>query len=92
MAAATELNEQTVVVTGGTAGIGLQTALGVAAVGPRVVVTGRNAERARAATDLIRRQTGNDKTIFAIADLASASGVDSLATRSRGSSGAPGTS
>ena len=39
------LNEQTVVVLGGTSGIGLATACAARDAGARVVVTGRDAER-----------------------------------------------
>jgi len=40
---------RTVVITGGTGGIGFHSALGIARSGARVIITGRNAERGEAA-------------------------------------------
>ena len=62
-----ELSGQTVVVIGGSAGIGLETARAARLAGAEVVITGRNPERLRAAAlDLDAR----DSAAFDIADAA----------------------
>jgi NAD(P)-dependent dehydrogenase (short-subunit alcohol dehydrogenase family) len=60
-----------VVVTGGTGGIGRETARGLARIGARVVVVGRDAGRARAAVEELRRDTGNDGVDALTADVTS---------------------
>ena len=50
---------QTVLVTGGTSGIGQATAIGLAALGARVGVTGRDISRTRAAAADIVAASGN---------------------------------
>ncbi|WP_405068948.1 SDR family NAD(P)-dependent oxidoreductase [Kribbella sp. NBC_01510] len=50
---------KTVLVTGGTGGIGEATAAGLAALGARVGITGRDRGRAEAAAAQITDQTGN---------------------------------
>ena len=47
---------RTVLVTGGTAGIGKATALGLATMGARVAITGRDRERTEDAAREIRRR------------------------------------
>lgn len=69
----------TVIITGGTGGIGFQSALGIAKTGARVIITGRNRERGEAALQRIVDETGNDKVELAIGDVSSAQGVDALA-------------
>ncbi|MEM9452643.1 MAG: SDR family NAD(P)-dependent oxidoreductase [Myxococcota bacterium] len=69
----------TSVITGGTAGIGLQTATTLAQQGWRVVVTGRDARRGAEAVAEIRRQSGHEEVHFAPGDLASASETLALA-------------
>ncbi|MBT8213009.1 MAG: SDR family NAD(P)-dependent oxidoreductase [Acidimicrobiia bacterium] len=70
---------RTVVITGGTGGIGLQSAIGIAKTGARVVITGRNAERGEAARLRIVEEAGNDDVELVIGDVASIAGVDALA-------------
>ena len=70
---------KTVLVTGGTGGIGRATALGLAALGARVGITGRDAARAAAAAAGIAAETGNPAVDAFSADLSSQEGVRSLA-------------
>ena len=63
------LRGKTVVVTGGTGGIGRMTARGLAGLGARVVVVGRDAGRARTAVEELRRETGNDRVEALTADV-----------------------
>ena len=70
---------RTVVITGGTGGIGYQSALGIAKTGARVIVTGRNRERGEAALEQIIEATGNDNVALVVGDVSSVAGVDALA-------------
>ena len=73
------LTGKTVLVTGGTGGIGLATAAGLAGLGARVGIVGRDAGRARAAAERIRTgATGGDVDVF-IADVSSQREVQRLA-------------
>jgi retinol dehydrogenase 14 len=74
----TSMAGRTVLVTGGTGGIGRATALGVAAMGAEVAITGRDPARAQAAASDIRARTGAQVCVF-IADLSSQSEVRRLA-------------
>ena len=49
----------TVLITGGTGGIGLHSAIGIAKTGATVLVTGRNAARGHAARDTIVQASSN---------------------------------
>ncbi len=68
---------RTVVVTGGTSGIGRATALGLAAMGAHVAITGRDRERTEGAAHEIRATAGGEVDVF-VADLSSQSEVRRL--------------
>ena len=69
---------RTVLVTGGTSGIGRATATGLAAMGARLAITGRDLARAEHAAREIRTATGAHLDVF-IADLTSQTEVRRLA-------------
>jgi NAD(P)-dependent dehydrogenase (short-subunit alcohol dehydrogenase family) len=68
------------VVTGATSGIGLEVARGLAAMGARVVMVGRNPSKASAAAEDVRR-TATGTVDVELADFASLGEVRSLARR-----------
>jgi retinol dehydrogenase-14 len=70
---------KTVLVTGGTGGIGRATAMGVAAMGARLGITGRDHGRTEEAAAEIRAAGGGQVDVF-VADLSSQSQVRRLAT------------
>ena len=69
---------RTVLVTGGTAGIGKATALGLAAMGAHLAITGRDRGRAEDAAREIRAAGGGNVDVF-VADLSSQPEVRRLA-------------
>lgn len=69
----------TVLVTGGTGGIGRATATALAGMGARVGITGRDRVRAEAAAVAISRATGNPTVDVFVADLSSQTEVRRLA-------------
>jgi retinol dehydrogenase-14 len=72
---------KTVLVTGGTGGIGKATAAGLAAMGARVGITGRDVGRARAAAAEIAANTGNRAVDAFAADMSSQTHVRQLARK-----------
>ena len=80
MASTPLMTGKTVLVTGGTGGIGKATAVGLAALGARVGVTGRDRARAERAAADIRAASGNDLVDVFIAELSSQAEVRRLAT------------
>jgi retinol dehydrogenase-12 len=65
------INEQVMMVTGATAGIGKVTALELARQGATVVVVGRNPQKTEATVTEIIRATGNEKVTALLGDLSS---------------------
>jgi NAD(P)-dependent dehydrogenase (short-subunit alcohol dehydrogenase family) len=72
-------SEQTAVVTGASSGIGLHTALGLAATGMRVVMAGRDRARTEAARRFVTERAGSDRVVTALADFSSLAEVRRLA-------------
>ncbi len=70
-----------VLVTGGTGGIGRATAIGLAALGARVGITGRDQARTAAAAAGIRAATGNAAVDAFGADMSAQAGVRGLAAQ-----------
>jgi len=71
---------KTVLVTGGTGGIGKATAIGLAELGARVAITGRELTRTQQAATEISRESGNPAVDAFAADLSSQAEVRRLAT------------
>jgi NAD(P)-dependent dehydrogenase (short-subunit alcohol dehydrogenase family) len=69
----------TVLVTGGTGGIGLATASGLAGLGARVGIVGRDPGRAADAADAVRRTAAGARVDTFVADLSSQAEVRRLA-------------
>lgn len=69
------------VVTGASAGIGVEIARGLAARGGRVIITGRNAERLARVQEEIRTSTGNDAIEVERCDFSSLAEVKALGER-----------
>ncbi|HEV7878738.1 SDR family NAD(P)-dependent oxidoreductase [Bradyrhizobium sp.] len=73
-----EVNGKTVLVTGSTDGVGRYVAAQLASAGAKVLIHGRDRERAKSLADDIRRR-GHGEAIFYQADLSSLAGARQLA-------------
>ena len=69
----------TVVITGGNAGVGKETAAGLARAGANVVITARDRARGVAALTEVRERSGNDSVELMSLDLASLASIRSFA-------------
>lgn len=74
---------KTALVTGANAGIGLETARGLAEAGYRVLMTSRDPDRGKAALEDVRRTTGSDRLELLTLDLASLDSVREAAAEAR---------
>ena len=73
------MHGKTVLITGGTGGIGRAAAIGLASMGARVGVTGRDRARAERAVAEITRESGNPAVDVFVADMSSQTEVWRLA-------------
>jgi NAD(P)-dependent dehydrogenase (short-subunit alcohol dehydrogenase family) len=78
---AVSLRGHTVVVTGATSGLGRAAASQLAELGARVILVGRDSEKAEATRQEIVATTGNDNVAVALADLSLLADVRKLAKR-----------
>ena len=69
------MNDNVILITGATSGIGKATALGLAETGASVVLLGRNAQKGARAMEEIKARTGSGKLDFLKADLLSMADV-----------------
>jgi NAD(P)-dependent dehydrogenase (short-subunit alcohol dehydrogenase family) len=76
-----QIDDSTFLITGSTDGIGKQTARGLAAMGARVLLHGRDLGKGRAVMGEIRDATGNPRLEYINADLSSLDEVRGLASR-----------
>lgn len=70
---------KTVIITGGNAGIGKETAIGLAKKGANVTITGRNEAKVKAAVEDIKQKSGSQSVDYLICDQASLAEVRKLA-------------
>jgi NAD(P)-dependent dehydrogenase (short-subunit alcohol dehydrogenase family) len=74
-----DMTGKLVVITGGNAGIGKETAVGLASKGAHIVLTSRDAARGADAVTEIKQRSGNDKVDEMMLDLASLASVRAFA-------------
>ena len=65
----TKLQGKTILITGGTSGIGRETAVNLAKMGAQVVVTGRDQERGKQGIEDIQKRSGSNTVDLMLADL-----------------------
>ena len=73
------MNGKVVLVTGGTSGIGLYTALEIARMGASVTILGRDETRCLASVKMMQEQSGNPRISYLLADLSSQTQVRAAA-------------
>ena len=80
MADSASMTGKTVLITGGTGGIGKAAAIGLASMGARVGITGRDRDRADRAAAEIAHKSGNSAIDVFVADMSSQAEVRRMAT------------
>lgn len=73
------MQNRTVLITGGTSGIGKQTALALAQAGAQVILNGRSRDSGESAVREVKQLSGNQKVDLLLADLSTQAGVHALA-------------
>jgi NAD(P)-dependent dehydrogenase (short-subunit alcohol dehydrogenase family) len=73
------MQDQNILITGATAGIGLETAKSLAKKGANIYIVARTIEKAKIAVEEIKEQSGNNSIHFFVADLSSQKDVRKLA-------------
>ncbi|MDO9546383.1 MAG: SDR family oxidoreductase [Pelolinea sp.] len=73
------MNDQTILVTGGTDGIGKETAIQLARMGACVLVHGRDQKKGTQVIKEINRDTGNEKIALYLADFSSLADIKRMA-------------
>lgn len=68
-------------ITGGTSGMGLETARAIAKKGARVVIVGRNKEKCENTVAMLKKETGDKNVEYLLADLSSQKEVRKLASK-----------
>lgn len=76
-----DLTGKTAVVTGGTTGLGFETALGLAKMGAKVIITGCSESRGRAAVAELTKRSKNSNVTFIAGDMADFAAVNELAKK-----------
>ncbi|MBJ7381607.1 MAG: SDR family oxidoreductase [Acidimicrobiia bacterium] len=74
------ISQKTVVITGGNAGIGKESAIAIASMGARVMFTSRDAQRGADALSEVKERSGSTKVELLSLDLASLASIRSFAT------------
>jgi retinol dehydrogenase-14 len=74
------MSNKTVLITGGTSGIGKETALGLARMNATLVIVGRDKDKTARVVDDIKKTTGNDQVYHYLCDMASLADVRRLAS------------
>lgn len=72
------MKEKVFVVSGANAGIGYETARGIALTGAKVVMLVRNAAKGEQAREVLIRETGNENIELMLADLSDASSIEAF--------------
>src|SRR5512146_1107181 len=73
------MNNKTILITGASGGIGLQSAISLAEQGANIVMVGRDEGRTSQAVEIVKTQTGNQSVSYLLADLSSIQEVCRLA-------------
>lgn len=73
--------KKTVVITGGTGGIGYFSSIGIAKLGHRIILIGRNQERGKEAVQQIIKESNNSNISFVCGDVSSISSINRLVSK-----------